>query len=424
MLKIICMKRLLLFLTILSLFFSSCMKDTVKESYSFFRPVYQTKAEVKSGIKNAASESITQPGKIVLMGQYIFLNDIDKGIHVIDVSNPSTPKKLSFINIPGCVDIAINGNYLYADCYTDLVTLDISNPQQVSVKQFLNGVFPHRYYDSFLADTSRVIQKWVRVDTTVTSKFANTSRGFQFDNMGVWAFSSFRASGAQSFSGTAATGISGSTARFGLQQNRMYTVSNNELKIFNLTKADEPSFVNKLSLLQGDIETIFPYKNNLFIGSQSGMFIYSASNPDNPQRLGQFTHVRACDPVIADDNYAYVTLSGGTFCGGFSNQLDVVDIKNLTNPQLLKTYQLKSPKGLSKDGNILFICDGTDGLKVFDASNASNITLIKTVSGFEPHDVIAYQGYAIAVAKDGIYMVDYQNLADIKVVSKLQIAQN
>lgn len=418
------MKRPILLLLSLSLLFISCMKDSVKESYSFFRPVYQTKDEVKAGIKNISSESITHPGKIVLKGHYLFLNEIDKGIHIIDISNPATPQKLSFISIPGCVDIAINGNYLYADCYTDLVTLDISNPQQVSVKQFLNGVFPHRYYATFSADTSKVIKKWVRVDTSVTRRFTNTTNGFELDRGGVWIFSSFRSSVAQSFSGTAATGISGSTARFGLQQNRMYTVSNSQLKIFNVTKADAPSFVNTVNLLQGDIETIFPYKNNLFIGSQTGMFIYGASNPDNPQRLGQFTHVRACDPVIADDNYAYVTLSGGSFCGGFSNQLDVVDIKQLTNPQLLKTYQLKSPKGLSKDGNILFICDGTDGLKVFEASNASNITLIKTLSGFDPHDVIAYQGYAIVVAKDGIYIVDYQNLANIKVVSKLQIAEN
>lgn len=422
--KIICMKRLLLFLLSLPVLFTSCMKDSITESYSFFRPVYQTKDEVKAGIKNAPSELITQPGKIVLMGNYLFLNDIDKGIHIIDVSNPSNPKKLSFINIPGCVDIAINGSYLYADCYTDLVTLDISNPQQISVKQFLNGVFPHRYYSSFLADTTKVIQKWVRVDTSVTRRFTNTNQEFVLDRTGIWLLSGFRSFAAQSFSGTAATGISGSTARFGLQQNRMYTVSHNDLKIFNVTKADAPSFVNKVNLAQGDIETIFPYKNNLFIGSQTGMFIYNASNPDNPQRLGQFTHVRSCDPVIADDDYAYVTLSGGSLCGGFTNQLDVVDIKNLTSPRLLKTYQLRSPKGLSKDGNTLFICDGTDGLKVFDATNASNITLIKTVSGFDPHDVIAYQGYAIAVANDGIYMIDYQNLSDIRVVSKLQISQN
>ena len=52
--------------------------------------------------------------------------------------------------------------------------------------------------------------------------------------------------------------------------------------------------------------------NRLFIGSQTGMFIYNLSNPDNPVQDGQFNHVRSCDPVIADEKYAYVTLRSGS----------------------------------------------------------------------------------------------------------------
>ncbi|MFW2476383.1 MAG: hypothetical protein ACN4EP_05685, partial [Sediminibacterium sp.] len=50
------------------IFFTGCMKDTVEESYSFYRPVYQTKDEVKAGIKNAPPTTIENPGKIVLLG--------------------------------------------------------------------------------------------------------------------------------------------------------------------------------------------------------------------------------------------------------------------------------------------------------------------------------------------------------------------
>lgn len=418
------MKTLRYCLFVLPVFFIACMKDTVKESYSFYRPVYQTKDEVKAGIKNAPSVDITHPGKIVLMGNYLFLNDIDKGIHVIDLSDVSRPQKIAFIHIPGCVDLAINGNNLYADCYTDLVTIDITDPRNVQVKQFLNGVFPHRYYGVFAADTGKVIQKWVKVDTVVSRTMNGGVTGnFEFDAVGLRLLSSFRAAGG-SFAGTAATGIAGSTARFGLQQSRLYTVSHDDLKVFNVTKADEPAYVKKIDLNQGGIETIFPYHNNLFIGGQAGMYIYSAANPDHPQPLGQFVHVRACDPVIADGDYAYVTLKGGGVCGGFNNQLDVVNIKSLTSPQLLKTYPLKSPKGLSKDGSTLFICDGTDGLKLFNATDVSNITLVKTIGGFEADDVIAYQGYALVVAKDGLYIIDYQDVSNAKVISKIQIAQN
>jgi len=400
------------------------MKDTVKESYSFYRPVYQTKEAIKNGIKNLPAADIERPGKIVLKGNYLFLNDIDRGIHIIDLADPANPKKLSFIDIPGSMDLAVNGNFLYADCYTDLVTLDITDPLNVAVKQFINGVFPHRYYGSFLADTTQVIRKWIKVDTSITRDF--TGRAGQqifFDRSGVF-FSLGSRFLASSFSGTGAIGIAGSTARFGLQQNRMYTVSHDDLKVFNVTKPDAPVYTNKVDLVQGNIETIFPYKNNLFIGAQGGMFIYSASNPDQPSLLGQFTHVRSCDPVVADDTHAYVTLSGGTMCGGFSNQLDVVDIKNLLSPKLLKTYPLKSPKGLSKDGNTLLICDGTDGLKLFDVTDPTNVTHIKTLSGFEPHDVIALQGYAIAVASDGIYTVDYRQPANAGIIGKIVINKN
>lgn len=419
------MQRKYLLLLLIPVAVTSCMKDTVKESYSFFRPVYQTKDEVKAGIKNVPSVEIEKPGKIVLKDHYLFLNDIDKGVHIIDLADPANPKKISFINIPGCVDMAINGNYLYADCYTDLVTIDITNPLQITVQQFLNGVFPHRYYGTFSADTGLVIQKWVRIDTTITQPYFRDIRNrYYYERSGLVMLGDPGGFMISSFAGTASVAIAGSTARFGLQQNRMYTVSHDDLKVFNITKADAPAYVNKVDLVQGNIETIFPYKNNLFIGAQGGMFIYNASNPDQPSLLGQFTHVRSCDPVVADDTHAYVTLSGGTMCGGFSNQLDVVDIKNLLSPKLLKTYPLKSPKGLSKDGNTLLICDGTDGLKLFDVADPSNVTHIKTVSGFDPHDVIAINGYAIAVASNGMYIIDYRVPANAGIIGKIEINKN
>jgi hypothetical protein len=153
------------------------------------------------------------------------------------------------------------------------------------------------------------------------------------------------------------------------------------------------------------------------------MYIFSISNPDNPAQLGQFNHVRSCDPVIADDTYAYVTLRSGTFCQGFTNQLDVVRLNNLTNPSLVKTYQLTNPHGLSKDGNTLFICDGKDGLKVYNASDVNNLQLLKTISGMETYDVIAWNGIALVVAKDGLYQYDYSNLQNIRLLSKMTLSR-
>ncbi|HEX6334878.1 MAG TPA: hypothetical protein VFZ78_11670, partial [Flavisolibacter sp.] len=128
-----------------------------------------------------------------------------------------------------------------------------------------------------------------------------------------------------------------------------------------------------------------------------------------------------CDPVVADNNHAYVTLRSGTTCEGFSNQLEIVDITSLSNPVLVKTYSMTNPHGLSKDGNMLFICDGSDGLKVYNASNVNSLQMVRHITGLETFDIIAMNNLAIVVAKDGLYQYDYSNPADIRLLSKLSI---
>jgi hypothetical protein len=122
-----------------------------------YSPVYKTKAEVRANIKSNSPRQIEKPGKIVVLGNYIFLNEVDKGVHIIDNSNPSVPLNKYFIDIPGNVDIAVKGNIMYADLYTDLVTIDISDPAAVQVTKITDGVFEHRRYVNFVADTSHVI---------------------------------------------------------------------------------------------------------------------------------------------------------------------------------------------------------------------------------------------------------------------------
>jgi hypothetical protein len=407
-----CMRTFIFSLLTFVFFASSCKKDSVKEQYSFFRPVYHTKAEVRADIRNSAARDILTTGKLVWKDHYIFLNDVDRGVHIIDITDPYKPKQVSFIAIPGSAELAVNDNFLYADCYTDLVTVDISDPLNVKLKEVIPGVFQSRAYIGFRPDTSKVITEWMRVDTVIRNDFdasLKSDLGFLFS----------ASSGFVATPGAAAIGLAGSTARFALQNQRLYTVSNSDLKVFNTTNAAVPAFVKTVAMGAGGIETVFPYQDKLFIGSTTGMFVYSTQNPDLPQRLSKFEHARSCDPVIADDTYAYVTLRGSGRCGGAANQLDVINISDILSPKLIMSYPLQSPSGLSKDGNLLFICDGKDGLKVFDATNVTQITQLKQLGGFTAYDVIAQHGVAITVATEGLHMFDYTNPANIKEAGKI-----
>jgi hypothetical protein len=151
------------------------------------------------------------------------------------------------------------------------------------------------------------------------------------------------------------------------------------------------------------------------------MFIYDISNPQQPKPEGMFTHATACDPVVADDNYAFVTLRSGTRCDGTTDQLDVIDIKNVTAPKLIKTYTMTNPFGLALDENLLFVCDGKAGLKVYDRSEPEKLALLQHIVGMETYDAIAWNKRLLVVAKNGLYQYDYTQPKQLRLLSKLGI---
>jgi hypothetical protein len=416
-------KAMVLLLALTPLLFSACVKDSCKKQHviTMFLPVYESKDVVRGNIKSNTPQPLKKPGKMYIRGNTIFLNEIDKGIHVIDNSNPANPVKVAFIDIPGNLDIAVKGNTLYADMYTDMVTLDISNPSNVVVKKFTDNLFPYRNYgNGFVADDGKIIIDWVRKDTTITT----------FCDMGgpimvredVFTLSSAQAgAGNASTSSPSGSGVGGSMARFTIVNDRLYTVGTSHLDVIDISNPADPQRGNTV-YAGWQIETIYPFKDKLFLGSQTGMRIFSLANPDAPAPVGQFAHAQSCDPVVADDEYAYVTLHAGNTCMGTLNQLDIVKLNDLTNPVLQKTYQMHSPYGLSKDGNLLFICDADQGLKLYNASDVMNLQLLKVVTTKKAYDVITLNKIALMVGDDGLYQYDYSNLSDIRLLSKINIS--
>ena len=148
-------------------------------------------------------------------------------------------------------------------------------------------------------------------------------------------------------------GQGGSLARFTLKGDYLYTVDDFGLNVFNVTDTKDPIKVNSVPI-GFNIETLFSYKDYLYIGSQNGMFIFDLENPEFPKQLSSVEHFTACDPVVANDTHAYVTLHSETFCGNDINVLEVYDVSDVTNPILLNRRNLTYPKGLGLFGNYLF----------------------------------------------------------------------
>jgi len=391
-------------------------KCETTRTYTFFEPVYQALSEVRAGFDVIAPQPMKQPGKIYLYGSIVLLNEIGSGVHLIDNSNPEEPKFLKFISIPGNFDIAVKDNVLFADSYIDLLAIDISDIDQIQLLNRIENAFPgYNTQFGFVAENGNVITTWIEKETVELSNECRSTGSIIPLTFGVAmdATSSLAASSISS-----PTGVGGSTARFAIQQQFLYAVDNSEMYIFDITVTSAPEKTNSIPI-GWNIETIFPYKDKLFIGSMSGMFIYDSQDASSPVFLSQFNHATACDPVVADDDYAFVTLRSGTACQGFTNQLDIIDIKNISNPILIKSVNLQNPYGLGLDGTTLFISESEFGLKVFDITEIDSPELIKHVPDIQVNDVIPLNNLLLAIGEDGLYQYDYSNLDNIKLLSFL-----
>ncbi|WP_295126781.1 hypothetical protein [uncultured Chitinophaga sp.] len=399
--------------------FQGCVKDTCKRELpaTIYTAVRKSLTDVRADVRMVAATEVHHPGKIYIKGSYIFLNELNKGIHVFDNRNPAAPKQISFINIPGNVDLAVSGNALYADSFMDLVVFDITDPVNVKLNKRVENVYDVRYNYQFTQVRDSLIVDYLARDTVYQLDCSSIPTGGPVMYSDANSVTLQNASAKSNYSAVAK---GGSMSRFTVMNSTLYLIDNAEIKAYNIQQPDNPQFANTTKVAFG-IETLFPYKNYLFVGANAGMYIMDASNPTAPVLKGTFSHVRSCDPVVVEDDKAYVTLRSGSACQGFTNQLEVVDVKNVEAPFLIKTYPMKNPWGLGIDNGKLFICEGKFGLKFLDASNTTDIKTVKLLEGIETYDVIPYNDVLLVSAKDGLYQYSYTDLQKPKLLSKIPV---
>jgi hypothetical protein len=224
--------------------------------------------------------------------------------------------------------------------------------------------------------------------------------------------------------------ISGSYARMLSIGDFLYVLDYTNMVTLNVSNKEEPVFVQSQEV-GDDIETIFFSGELLFIGSPSGLYIYTIQENGVPAFLSITPYEAqelwvACDPVVANDTLAFVTLSTSlevenSGCTRFVqvNELRIFDIKNPADPVLLSITQMEEPKGLALDDTLLFICEKSNGLRIFNVENPLQPLLIRSFFDFEAYDVIAYNGLLVLVGPNEIKQFDYSDPQNIEEISTL-----
>ncbi len=398
--------RTKLVLTLVVLFFTlqSCDNENDSILVNVVTPKIMTLEIFRSSVEITLPVPIIESGKIYVYTDLVLVNDIDKGIHIIDNSNPASPEKIAFIKINANKDMEIKGDYLYADSLMDLVVFDISDINNIKEVTRLIDVFPAYaimpFFEDMIVDYRGQIQNAneIIVGWDVTQERRSIEEIQNLNNRFNDAIALAEAN--------VSTGQGGSLARFKIVEDYLYVVDSHNINIFDIDNLDNPQKVG--SVYAGfDIETIFNRGNHLFLGSMRGMYIYDIASPATPQFVSEFQHGTACDPVVVDDNYAYITLRAGNTCGALDSSLQIVDITDLNNPELKKSYSMDGPYGLGIKDNLLFICDGSSGLKVYNKNDIENLELINHFKDINTYDVIPLDSHLLMIGEDILYQYNY-----------------
>ncbi len=410
---------------------SSCGEDTCEATWTYraFVPKYLSQEEISEEITFVPERKLENPGKIYSYGSYLLISDRETGVHIIDNSDVSNPKKLGFIAIDGNVDIAFAEHYIYADTRYNILVIDIQDLQNPTIV----SVIPNIKDGGIIIDDGRFIVDFVETDITETIDcnnedndvlFWRDGRLFVDVSLGI-DLALGDVNRAELDASAAGGGQGGSLARMALFGGYFYYVNNFSMHIFDVSDLSQPEKVSE-AYMEWGVETIFPYRDYLFIGANNGMHIYDNEDPTNPQWLSTFAHANACDPVVVEDDIAYITLRSGNECEDFNNQLDVVDVSDLLKPQLIATYPMYNPYGLAVRDNILYLCEADQGLKVYDVSDVETIdrNQIGGVKEYAAYDVISVSPkLLLMIGEDGFYQFDTQNPENLQLLSSIKIGE-
>jgi hypothetical protein len=394
-------------------------------------PVYLSYEDLRKTIEVTEPAEIRRPGKIYFKDNYIYINEFMEGVHVVNISDPSAPAPEAYIPVPGSVDMAIKDNVLYLDSYTDLVMIDITDPaapvEQGRIEDILEYTLPPYDNEYPLAEVDEeegVVTGWEVKEYTreietnpypwpIYWEYSSDSRLANMSSIG----------GGGGGSAGSAYGVGGSMARFLTYDKYLYMLqTTNQLKVLDISNTDAP--VEKYNKYVGwGLETMFIYDGYMYLGARDGMYIMSLQDPKHPFTTAIYRHITSCDPVVVSGNLAYVTLRSGTMCGGTADLLEVINISDKYDPRRIASYGMDEPYGLGISGSTLFICQGDNGLVVYDAADPLAIKNHKLAefTNIKVTDVIPVNNILFAIGDSGFYLYDYSDVNEITLLGSIEV---
>ncbi len=386
--------------------FNACKKDEFKRTIWVKKG--QSVQDIRASFSVEAPRDITHPAGVYRSGNLLFLLQENEGIGIMDITKPAAPVDKAFIKLLSNSHVVVKSNILIADNGVDLVSIDISDLNQIRLVNRIQNVFTEKWLSEqdnsvFVGYEEKKISTFKSYNPSDTIPPANRTT----ENNAALAI-----------------GKGGSETRFALNENYLYIARGNALTPVDLTQASNPVVKEPVGYTgYPDFETVYAYQGFLYVGTSDGVLILNNTiSPTTPYFVSFASrNVRGCDPVVVQNNFMFSTVRTGTVCNQFGQSaLFIHDVTDKTAPRPEFNKILEQPKGLGIDGNLLFICQGDKGMAVYNWDESSKkLSYLYQKIDLYAFDVITGNNTLIVAADNGLYLYDYTDPNNIKRLSKV-----
>ncbi|MDH7447119.1 hypothetical protein [Aquimarina sp. 2201CG14-23] len=119
---------------------------------SRYEPVFIDRNDFENSVSINDPIAINTSGKIYIKDGLLFINEVRKGFHIYDNTDPTSPTPIKFLKAPGSTDLAVRDNMIYINQATDLIAIAFNTAtNEITLTKRVVNVFPElRSPDGFL----------------------------------------------------------------------------------------------------------------------------------------------------------------------------------------------------------------------------------------------------------------------------------
>lgn len=345
-------------------------------------------------VYEGARGTIVDAGKLFSNEELLLIGEEGEGIHIFNNADSENPVATGFLNIPGNREFFVKDNTVFAESFYDMVKIDISDataPRLVTrLDNAISSELTNAQGETLIGFEFVTVTESVNKDDDIYAQIVDSSGPLYYDYEANLIPPSAVPT---SFAGSS-NSATGSINRIAELNGYVYVIGNSKLSVYDNTGEFRQIYSDFAS---GQMETVFPFNDRLFIGTRNSVDIYNISDPANPSYESGFWHATSCDPVLPiDGDVAYATLRTGddNFCPGDDNALVVLDVSDMFLVNQLQEIDMESPYGLTMIDDRLYVGEGPNGLKIFDASDRRNLQLIEHDRSIQAYDVLEHPLYS------------------------------